>query len=98
VELEYTYWVENDGLFIGYLNSYPDHFTQGHDLKELEEMLADVYQIRQEEEKRLAQNEILENDYWKPVIEPANQEEIEMIDERMKDYESDPSSFSPLRR
>jgi predicted RNase H-like HicB family nuclease len=55
MELEYTYWVENDGLFIGYLNSYPDHLTQGHDLKELEEMLADVYQIRQEEEKRLAQ-------------------------------------------
>ena len=60
-------------------------------------MLADVYQIRQEKEKRLAQNEILENDYWKPVIEPANQEEIEMIDERMKDYENDPSSFKPLK-
>lgn len=55
MELEYTYWVEDDGLFIGYLNNYPEHFTQGHNLKELEEMLADVYQIRQEEEKRLAQ-------------------------------------------
>jgi len=55
MELEYTYWIEDDGLFIGYLNSYPDHLTQGHDLKELEEMLTDVYQIRQEEEKRLAQ-------------------------------------------
>jgi len=40
---------------VGYLNSYPDHLTQGHDLAELEEMLADVYQIRHEEEKRLAQ-------------------------------------------
>jgi len=55
MELEYTYRVGDDGLFIGYLNGYPDHLTQGHDLKELEEMLADVYQIRQEEEKRLAQ-------------------------------------------
>jgi len=55
MELEYTYWIEDDGLFIGYLNNYPDHLTQGHDLTELEEMLADVYQIRQEEEKRLAQ-------------------------------------------
>jgi hypothetical protein len=55
MELEYTYWVEDDSLFIGYLNNHPDHLTQGHDLKELEEMLADVYQIRQEEEKRLAQ-------------------------------------------
>ncbi|MDR1869519.1 MAG: hypothetical protein LBQ82_06000 [Treponema sp.] len=30
-------------------------------------------------------------------IEPANAEEIAMIDERMKDYENDPSSFAPLR-
>ena len=35
-------------------------------------------------------------DYWKPVIEPANPEEISMIEERMKDYENDPSSFVPL--
>jgi hypothetical protein len=31
-------------------HNYPDHLTQGHDLTELEEMLADVYQIRQENE------------------------------------------------
>ncbi|GHV28835.1 hypothetical protein AGMMS4952_13500 [Spirochaetia bacterium] len=37
------------------MNAYPDHLTQGHDLAELEEMLADVYQIRQKDEKRLAQ-------------------------------------------
>jgi len=39
----------------------------------------------------------LSNDYWKPVIEPASKEEIEMIDERMKDYEKDPTSFKPLK-
>jgi predicted RNase H-like HicB family nuclease len=55
VEVSYTYWEADDGWFVGYLNDYPDHLTQGHDLAELEEMLADVYQIRQEEEKRLAQ-------------------------------------------
>ena len=38
----------------------------------------------------------LSNDYWKPVIEPATPEEIEMIDERMKEYEKDPSCFAPL--
>jgi len=53
--LSYTYWQEPDGFFLGYLNIWPDQWTQGHDLAELEEMLADVYQIRQEEEKRLAQ-------------------------------------------
>ena len=55
MELAYPYWEADDGLFVGFLNDYPDHLTQGHDLAELEEMLADVYQIRQEEEKRLAQ-------------------------------------------
>ena len=30
------------------------------------------------------------------IIEPANEEEIAMIDERMKDYEKYPSSFIPL--
>jgi len=40
----------------------------------------------------------LSNDYWKPVIEPASPEEIEMIDERMKDYENDPASFTPLEQ
>ncbi|WP_461257129.1 hypothetical protein [Treponema sp. R80B11-R83G3] len=38
----------------------------------------------------------LSNDYWKPVIEPASPEEIAMIDERMKEYEKDPSCFTPL--
>ena len=55
MEIVYTYWEADDGWIIGYLNDYPDHLTQGHNLNELEVMLADVYQIRQEEEKRLAQ-------------------------------------------
>ena len=55
IELKYTYWESEDGWFIGYLDAYPDHLTQGHDLAELEEMLADVYKIRYDEEKRLAQ-------------------------------------------
>jgi predicted RNase H-like HicB family nuclease len=55
MEIAYTYWEAEDGWLVGYVNAYPDHLTQGHNLAELEEMLADVYQIRQEEEKRLAQ-------------------------------------------
>ena len=35
-------------------------------------------------------------DYWKPIIEPASPEEIAMAEERIKDYERDPSSFTPL--
>ena len=37
-------------------------------------------------------------DYWKPVIEPASPEETALCDERMKDYEKDPSSFAPLKK
>ena len=35
-------------------------------------------------------------DYWKPIIEPASPEEIAMAEERIKDYERAPSSFTPL--
>ena len=38
MEIPYTYWEADDGWFVGYLNTYPDHLTQGHDLVELEEM------------------------------------------------------------
>ena len=55
MEIAYTYWEADDGWYVGYLNDYPDHLTQGSDLAELEEMLADVYQIRKDEEKRLCQ-------------------------------------------
>ena len=36
------------------------------------------------------------DDYWKPVIETASPEEIAMAEERLKEYENDPSCFIPL--
>ena len=54
MELQYTYW--QDGLFfVGFLNDYPDDSTQGVSLAELEEALIEVYEIKQEEKKHLAQ-------------------------------------------
>jgi predicted RNase H-like HicB family nuclease len=50
-ELEYTYWKSKDGWFVGYLNIWPEHLTQGHDLAELEEMLADLYEFYKEEQE-----------------------------------------------
>ena len=47
--LEYTYWQSKNGCFLGYLNIWPDHLTQGRDLSELEEMLADLYEFYKEE-------------------------------------------------
>jgi predicted RNase H-like HicB family nuclease len=52
--LNYTYW-KDGAYFIGYLNDYPDDSTQGLTLAELEEALKEVYEIRQEETRRLSQ-------------------------------------------
>jgi len=35
-------------------------------------------------------------DYWKPIIEAANPEEITMINEGMEEYRRNPNSFIPL--
>ncbi|MCL2068239.1 MAG: type II toxin-antitoxin system HicB family antitoxin [Treponema sp.] len=43
LELSYTYWEGGDGWLVGYLNEYPEQWTQGKDLTELEEMLLDLY-------------------------------------------------------
>jgi predicted RNase H-like HicB family nuclease len=58
-----TYWQEKDGKFLGFLNDYPNHWTQGEDLDDLREHLRDLYQmfssenipgIRREEELEIA--------------------------------------------
>ncbi|MCL2380042.1 MAG: type II toxin-antitoxin system HicB family antitoxin [Treponema sp.] len=54
MELQYTYW-QNGDFFVGFLDDYPDDSTQGVSLAELEEALVEVYEIRQEEKKHLAQ-------------------------------------------
>lgn len=38
-----TYWKEPDGKLLGYLNEYPDHWTQGEDFEDLKEHLKDLY-------------------------------------------------------
>ena len=43
MELFYTYWEAKEGGFIGYLNQYPDYWTQGDNIAELEKMLASLY-------------------------------------------------------
>jgi hypothetical protein len=43
MNLTYTYWEAKEGGFIGYLNQYPDYWTQGDSVVELEKMLASLY-------------------------------------------------------
>ena len=44
MKTKFTYWKETDGRYLGYLNAYPDHWTQGDDLEDLKEQLRDLFQ------------------------------------------------------
>ncbi|TAE56519.1 MAG: type II toxin-antitoxin system HicB family antitoxin [Nostocales cyanobacterium] len=39
---KYIYWQDED-MFIGYLEEYPDYWTQGTSLEELQNNLLDLY-------------------------------------------------------
>ncbi len=39
---KFTYWQDGD-FFVGYLNEYPDYWTQGVDLEDLKAHLTDLY-------------------------------------------------------
>jgi len=40
--VKYIYW-QDQGMWLGYLQDYPDYWTQGETTKELEENLRDIY-------------------------------------------------------
>ena len=44
-KVSFTYWLESDNTYLGYLNEYPDHWTQGTDLQDLKEHLIDLYNL-----------------------------------------------------
>ncbi|EDN69595.1 conserved hypothetical protein [Beggiatoa sp. PS] len=41
--LKYIYW-QDDDMWLGYLEEYPDYMTQGETIEELQENLRDIYQ------------------------------------------------------
>ena len=41
--IRYVYWQEND-MWLGYLEEFPDYMTQGVTLEELQENLRDIYE------------------------------------------------------
>ncbi len=45
MKTSFTYWKESDGRYLGYLNDYPDHWTQGENLDDLKENLRDLLEI-----------------------------------------------------
>ena len=62
MKVQYTYWKESDGMFLGYLNEFPDHWTQGTDLENLKENLVDLHKTFTSEEipgiRRVAELEV----------------------------------------
>jgi predicted RNase H-like HicB family nuclease len=50
VVIRITYRLESDGRYLGYLNDYPDHWTQGENLPDLEDHLRDLYRTFSAEE------------------------------------------------
>ncbi len=45
MKTSFTYWKESDGRYLGYLNDYPDHWTQGENLNDLKVHLRDLLEI-----------------------------------------------------
>ena len=43
MRLSYTCWEAKEGGYIGFLNQYPDYWTQGDSVEELESMLVSLY-------------------------------------------------------
>lgn len=42
LKVKYVHWEEN-GAWLGYLQDYPDYWTQGETLEDLQEHLRDLY-------------------------------------------------------
>jgi len=42
MKAKYIYWQDED-MWLGYLEEYPDYWTQGETIEELEENLRDIY-------------------------------------------------------
>jgi predicted RNase H-like HicB family nuclease len=48
MKLTYTYWGAEEGGYIGFINQYPDYWTQGETVNELEVMLKSLYEDLQQ--------------------------------------------------
>jgi predicted RNase H-like HicB family nuclease len=41
-KMKYIYW-QDEGMWLGYLEDYPDYMTQGESIEELEDNLRDIF-------------------------------------------------------
>ena len=45
MKVKFTYWQEADGKYLGYLNEFPEHWTQGETLDDLKDHLRDLQEL-----------------------------------------------------
>jgi len=50
MSVSFTHWIETDGTYLGFLNDYPDHWTQGDTMDDLKEHLRDLFEMFSKEE------------------------------------------------
>ncbi len=50
MKTRFTYWIEADGKYLGYLNEFPDHWTQGESFPDLKDHLRDLHETFSSEE------------------------------------------------
>jgi len=50
MKIKFTYWKAQEGGYLGYLNEYPDHWTQGETLDDLKDCLRDLQEMFSSEE------------------------------------------------
>jgi predicted RNase H-like HicB family nuclease len=43
-KMKYIYW-QDEGMWLGYLEEYPDYMTQGESIEELEDNLRDIFNV-----------------------------------------------------
>ena len=48
-KIKFTYWREADDKYLGYLNEFPDQWTQGETLEDLKDHLRDLQDLFSDE-------------------------------------------------
>ena len=45
MKIKFTHWIEADGKFLGFLNDFPEHWTQGEDFDDLKDHIRDLHEL-----------------------------------------------------
>ena len=66
MSINFTYWQEPDGMWLGYMNDYPDYMTEGYSFEDLKKMLLS---LRGDIEEMMRTGELTETTRHSGVLE-----------------------------